>query len=59
MARQKISFLVDEQGRKQSVVLLIRDYQQLLEDLADLALIVERKDEPTESLELVKKRLGL
>lgn len=58
MPRQKISFVVDEKGRKRSVVLPIKEYQELLEDLADLALIAERKNEPTEPLEVVKKRLG-
>jgi hypothetical protein len=57
MTRQKISFVVDEKGRKQSVVLPIKEYQELLEDLADLALIAERKNEPTEPLEVVRKRL--
>ena len=57
MTRQKISFVVDEKGRKQSVVLPIKEYQELLEDLADLALIAERKNEPAEPLEVVKKRL--
>jgi hypothetical protein len=57
MAREKIRFLVDEKGRKQSVVLPIKEYQELLEDLADLTLIAERKDQPTEPLEVVKKRL--
>jgi hypothetical protein len=57
MAREKIRFLVDEKGRKQSVVLPIKEYQELLEDLADLALIAERMGQPTEPLEVVKKRL--
>ncbi|MSQ06609.1 MAG: hypothetical protein EXR54_08840 [Dehalococcoidia bacterium] len=57
MARQKISFVVDEKGRKQAVVLPIKECQQLLDDLADLALMAEGKDEPTKSLEAVKQRL--
>jgi hypothetical protein len=57
MAREKIRFLVDDRGRKQSVVLPIKEYQELLEDLADLALIAERKNEPAEPLEVVNKRL--
>ena len=48
MAREKVRFLVDEKGRKRSVVLPIADYQELLEDLADLAVIAERKEEPGE-----------
>ncbi len=54
MAGEKIRFLVDENGRKQSVVLPIKEYQDLLEDLA---LIAERRDEPAESLDIVRKRL--
>jgi hypothetical protein len=57
MAREKIRFLVDDRGRKQSVVLAIKEYQELLEDLVDLALIAERKNELAEPLEVVKKRL--
>ena len=57
MARERIRFLVDEKGRKESVVLPMKEYQDLLEDLADLVLIAERKEEPTAPLEAVKKRL--
>jgi hypothetical protein len=57
MARGKVQFLVDAEGRKQSVVLPIKEYEDLLEDLADLAVIAERKNEPAEPLEVVKKRL--
>ena len=57
MAREKIRFLVDENGRKKSVVLPLKEYRDLLEDLADLSLIAERKVEPAEPLDVVKKRL--
>ena len=57
MARQKILFLVDETGRKTSVVLPIKRYDELIEDLADLAVIAERKDEPAQALGVVIKRL--
>ncbi|MFQ6026415.1 MAG: hypothetical protein ACE5Q6_02745 [Dehalococcoidia bacterium] len=57
MPREKIRFLVDEKGRKQAVVLPIKQYQELLEDLEDLALIAERRGEPSEPLEAVKRKL--
>lgn len=57
MAQAKRRFLVDEKGRKRAVVLPIREYQDLLEDLEDLAVIAERREEPAEPLEVVKKRL--
>ena len=57
MAREKIRFLVDQRGRKQSVVISMKEYQELLEDLSDLVIIADRKSEPAESLEAVKKRL--
>ena len=57
MAREKIRFLVDQRGRKQSVVISMKEYQELLEDLSDLVIIADRKSEPAESLEAVKERL--
>ncbi len=57
MAREKIRFLLDENGRKESVVLPVKEYQKLLEDIADLSLIAERRDEPAESLAELKGRL--
>ena len=39
------------------MVLPLKEYQDLLEDLADLALIAERKAEIAEPLGVVKKRL--
>ena len=57
MHREKIRFLVDEKGRKKSVVLPIKDYQALVEDLVDMAVIAERNGDPTQSLDLVRKNL--
>ncbi|MCH8832020.1 MAG: hypothetical protein IID00_04645 [Chloroflexi bacterium] len=57
MPREKIRFLVDEKGRKKSVVLPIKEYQALVEDLADMAVIAERNGDPTQSLDLVRKNL--
>ncbi len=57
MPREKIRFLVDEKGRKKSVVLPIKDYRALVEDLADMGVIAERNGDPTQSLDLVRKNL--
>ena len=57
MAQAKRRFLVDERGRRHSVILSMAEYRELMEDLTDLALIAERKEEPQESLESVKRRL--
>ena len=57
MPREKIRFLVDEKGRKKSVVLPIKDYQALVEDLAGMAVIAVRNGDPTQSLDMVRKNL--
>ncbi len=57
MARTKKQFIVDERGRKRAIILPIREYEELLEDLEDLAIIAERRHEPTEPLEVVIERL--
>ena len=50
-------FITDEKGRKRAVILDIKLYQEILEDLEDLRLLAERKDEATGSLEEVEGRL--
>jgi hypothetical protein len=42
-----IQFLTNEKGRKTAAVLPIEDYEKLLEDLDDLAVIAERREEET------------
>lgn len=42
-----LQYLTDERGEKTAVVLPLPDYEKLLEDLADLAVVAERRDEPT------------
>jgi PHD/YefM family antitoxin component YafN of YafNO toxin-antitoxin module len=44
-------------GRPTAVILPIAEYEGLLEDLQDLAVIARRKNEPTLSLAEVKARL--
>ena len=57
MARAKKQFVVDEKGAKKAIILPIKEYEELLEDLEDLAVIAERRHEPTEPLEVVIERL--
>ncbi len=53
----KAKYLIDESGQKTAVVLTVEDYEELLEDIHDLAVIAERKDEPTINFGELKKRL--
>ncbi|MFA6332835.1 MAG: type II toxin-antitoxin system Phd/YefM family antitoxin [Methanoregula sp.] len=51
-------YVVDENGNKVAVILPLTEYQHLKEDLRDLAMVAERRDEGTMSLaELKKKRV--
>jgi hypothetical protein len=40
-------FIIGEKGQRKSVVLPISGFQELIHDLEDLAVIAERKEEPT------------
>ena len=40
-------YVTNSEGKKKAVILPIEDYQELLEDLDDLAIIAERREEPT------------
>jgi PHD/YefM family antitoxin component YafN of YafNO toxin-antitoxin module len=44
-------FITDKEGNKKAVVLSISDFRELMEDLEDLAVIAERRDELTISHE--------
>ena len=50
-------FITDEQGQKGAVVIPIADYEDLMEDVADLAAVAERRDENRISLESLKQQL--
>ncbi len=52
-----IKYIIDENGQKTAVVLPIEEYEELLADLHDLAIIIERRDEITLSFEEIKERL--
>ena len=44
-------YLTDERGRKRSVILPISKFQELIDDIEDLAAVAERRDAPTMSHE--------
>jgi hypothetical protein len=50
-------YLVDAKGNKKGVLLSIERYEQLTEDLHDLAVVAERRDEEPISFEEMKRRL--
>ncbi len=50
-------YIVDTAGQRAAVILPIQQYEQLLEDLHDLAVVAERREEETISLEEMKHRL--
>jgi PHD/YefM family antitoxin component YafN of YafNO toxin-antitoxin module len=50
-------FITDDQGKKVAVVIPIADYEELLEDVADLAKVAERRDEERISLDEVRRQL--
>ncbi len=38
-------YITDEKGERTAVVLSIQDFEKFLEDIEDLAIVAERKDE--------------
>ena len=57
MHETKGQYVVDEEGRKTAVLLPIEEYEELLQDIHDLSVIAERRDEPTVSSEELKDAL--
>ncbi|HLA87641.1 MAG TPA: hypothetical protein VJL10_06450 [Anaerolineales bacterium] len=50
-------FITDENGKKTAVILPIEEFEELLEDLEDFAVMAERREEPTIPFEEVMERL--
>jgi hypothetical protein len=58
MDPRRTQYQTDAQGRRTAVVLPIAEYEQLLEDLHDLAVIAERRDEQTVDEAELRRRLA-
>ena len=50
-------FITDKNGKKTAVILPIKEFEDLLEDLEDFVVLAERREEPTISFEEALKRL--
>jgi hypothetical protein len=50
-------FLTDESGKRVAVVLPVEEYEELLQDVSDLAAVAERRNDERVTLEEIKQRL--
>ena len=57
MSIPQTQFIVNAAGKKTGVLLSMKQYEKLLEDLHDLAIIAARREEEPIPLEEVKRRL--
>ncbi len=57
MQKFKNQYIVNEKGKKTALILPIEIYEELVEDLHDLAIVAERRDEPTITFGELKERL--
>ena len=57
MSIPEAQFVVNAEGKKTGVLLSVKQYEKLLEDLHDLAVIAARRDEEPITFEEMKRRL--
>ena len=57
MAKIREQYVIDEKGQKTAVIIPVEEYEELLEDIHDLAIIAERRDEPTIAFKELKRKL--
>lgn len=54
-----VRYVTDKKGRKKEVILPIKEFERLIEDLEDLAIVAERRGEETiphsEVIKMLKK----
>jgi len=56
-ALKGIQFVTDPKGKKTAVQIDLKEHGELWEDFYDVLIAKQRKDEPRESFESVKRRL--
>ena len=52
------NYIVDKKGKKTAVIIPVDEYDELMEDIHDLAVVAERHDEETVNLSELKKKLS-
>jgi len=57
MSTVREQYVVDSRGKRTAVIVPAQQYQKLMEDLHDLAVVAERREEKSISLEAMKRRL--
>jgi PHD/YefM family antitoxin component YafN of YafNO toxin-antitoxin module len=57
MGTPRPQYITDKNGKKTGVVLSLRRYRQLIEDLHDLAMVAERRREKPIPLNDLRRRL--
>lgn len=57
MNKFKEQFVVDKKGQKTAAILPIKQYEKLIEDIHDLAVVAERRDEPIIHFNKLKESL--
>ena len=56
---RKEQFVVDANGKRVGIILNMEEYRRLMEDLHDLAIIAERKNNPKISIKELRSRLKI
>ena len=51
MKQLEVQYVTDQAGEKTAVIVPIAEFQELMEDIEDLAALAERREEPTISHE--------
>ncbi len=57
MSEPSPKFIIDKNGKKVSEILTIEEYNMLLEDIHDLKVVMERREEETKSNDNLKDSL--
>lgn len=57
MTASRTQYVVNAKGKKTGVILSLKQYQKLMEDLHDLAMVARRRNEKPIALDELKRRL--
>ena len=55
--KYRVKYITDKKGKETEVIMKVKDFEELIEDLNDTAIIAERRDEETMTHEDLVKEL--
>lgn len=55
---KEIDYIIDENGNKKAMIIPVADYEEIMEDIEDIVIAYQRKEEKKKSFKEIKENLN-